>query len=288
MSNERLNFSTNIENLQKLEFSLLYASTSKYEGDWQSLPHSHHFTEIFYVLSGRGHFLVEDALITVRENDIVIVNPNVEHTEKSLDAKPLEYLVFGVEGLALAFGDERDPKNYYYCSYGLGKNHFYSLSKVLLKEINDKHSGYEAICHDILEILLISIARSERINILTLESARLPRECALAKRYIDSNYAGSITLDSLAEAAHINKYYLSHAFTKALGMSPISYLIQRRLEAAQDLLLETDHSIAQVASSTGFASQSYFSHLFKKLTGLSPNQFRRKNAKRPNNSSFYK
>ena len=52
MSNERLNFDKNLETLQKLNFQLLYASTSKYEGDWQSLPHTHHFTELFYVISG--------------------------------------------------------------------------------------------------------------------------------------------------------------------------------------------------------------------------------------------
>ena len=79
MSNERLNFDKNLETLQKLNFQLLYASTSKYEGDWQSLPHTHHFTELFYVISGLGKFLVEDRLITVKENDMVIVNPNVAH-----------------------------------------------------------------------------------------------------------------------------------------------------------------------------------------------------------------
>lgn len=67
MSNERLNFDKNLETLQKLNFQLLYASTSKYEGDWQSLPHTHHFTELFYVISGLGKFLVEDRLITVKE-----------------------------------------------------------------------------------------------------------------------------------------------------------------------------------------------------------------------------
>lgn len=275
MSNERLNFDKNMENLQKLDFRLLYASTSKYEGDWQSLPHTHHFTELFYVLSGQGNFLVDNHTITVRENDMVIINPNIEHTEQSLDAKPLEYMVFGVDGLTFLFGDVSSPKNYGFYSYSLGKSSFYSFSQILLREINEKNSGYEIICHDILEVLIITIARSENIGVLAEESARLPRECAAAKRYLDSNYAQPITLDSLAEATHINKFYLSHTFTRILGMSPINYLINRRLAVAKDLLIQTNHSIAQIASSTGFASQSYFSQIFKKVVGMSPNQYRK-------------
>ena len=61
-------------------------------------------------------------------------------------------------------------------------------------------------------------------------------------------------------------------------MSPITYLIQRRLQISKDLLTQTDYSIAEIAASTGFASQSYFSQIFKKFTGISPNQYRKQNA----------
>lgn len=275
MSNERLNFDKNLETLQKLNFHLLYASTSKYEGDWQSLPHTHHFTELFYVISGLGKFLVDDQLITVKENDMVIVNPNVEHTEKSLDSKPLEYIVFGVEGLTFSFGTPEIPQNYGYYNYNTEKKHLLNFSQLMLHEISEKKSGYEQVCHDLLEVLIIYITRNDQFGILSSDTSRMPKECAVAKRYLDSNYAQPITLDSLADATHINKFYLSHTFTKHLGMSPITYLIQRRLQISKDMLTQTDHSIAQIASSSGFASQSYFSQIFKKFTGMSPNQYRK-------------
>ena len=145
MSNERLNFDKNLETLQKLNFQLLYASTSKYEGDWQSLPHTHHFTELFYVISGLGKFLVEDRLITVKENDMVIVNPNVEHTEKSMDSKPLEYIVFGVEGLTFSFGTPDVPENYGYYNYSAEKKNLLNFSQLMLREIKEKKNGYEQV-----------------------------------------------------------------------------------------------------------------------------------------------
>lgn len=276
MSNERLNFNKNLETLQKLNFQLLYVSTSKYEGDWQSLPHTHYFTELFYVISGLGKFMVDGRLITVKENDMVIVNPNVEHTENSLDSKPLEYIVFGVTGLTFSFGKQEIPKNYGYYNYSADKKHLLNFSQLMLREINEKKDGYEQVCHDLLEVLLIYITRNDRLDIMAANASRMPKECATARRYMDANYALPITLDSLADATHINKFHLSHIFTKNLGMSPISYLIRRRLQIGSDLLIQTDHSIAQIASSTGFSSQSYFSQVFKKSTGLSPNQYRKK------------
>ena len=277
MGNERFNFDKNIEMLDQLDFKLLYASTSKYEGDWQSLPHTHHFTELFYVISGQENFLIEDQLITVRENDMVIINPNVEHTEKSLDSSPLEYIVFGVDGLTFQFGERNIPVSYGYYNDSSDKKHLLNFSQLMIREITEKKRGYERVCHAILEVLIIYITRNERLGLLSLESTRIPKECALVKRYLDSNYAQPITLDSLAESTHINKFYLSHTFTKYLGMSPITYLIHRRLEVSKDMLTQTNHSIAEIASSTGFASQSYFSQIFRKFTGMSPNQYRKQN-----------
>lgn len=276
MSNERYNF--NIEALTKLNFQLLYISTAKYEEDWQSLPHAHHFTELFYVISGQGNFLVDNDLFPVKESDLVIVNPHVEHTEQSRDNKPLEYIVFGVEGITFTFGESQLTKSYGYYNYSTEKNHLLDFSQILLKELNQKQSGYEAICHNLLEVLLIFISRNYELGILSSPSSRMSKECAIAKRYLDLNYSQNISLDSLALATHTNKYYLSHTFSKCLGISPINYLIQKRLQISKDLLTSTNYSIAQIASSTGFASQSYFSQIFKKFTNLSPNQYRKLNS----------
>ena len=79
---------------------LLYVSTSKYEGDWQSILHSHSFCELFYVVQGSGSFITEDTEFPACENDMVIISPHVQHTEKSLYSTPLEYIVLGKIGRA--------------------------------------------------------------------------------------------------------------------------------------------------------------------------------------------
>lgn len=56
---------------------LLYVSAAKYGGDWNSLLHSHACTELFYVVGGLGQFRIEDRTLSVKPDDLVIVNPQV-------------------------------------------------------------------------------------------------------------------------------------------------------------------------------------------------------------------
>ena len=55
---------------------LLYSTYSKYEEDWSSYPHTHYFTELFFVLSGSGSFLVEDETFPIAKHDLIVINAN--------------------------------------------------------------------------------------------------------------------------------------------------------------------------------------------------------------------
>ena len=68
----------------------------------------------------------------------------------------------------------------------------------------------------------------------------------------------------LAEVAHVNKYHLSHTFQREYGISPISYLITRRIREGRHMLENTSYSLSQIAHSIGFSSPSYFSQSFRK------------------------
>lgn len=130
----------------------------------------------------------------------------------------------------------------------------------MMQEFRDKLPGFEQVCHGLLQVLLVYISRKQNLSVISDSSFQLSKECALAKRYIDSNYSQNITLDSLAEITHINKFYLAHSFTECVGQSPINYLTDRRLEACKELLVSSNLSVAQVATSVGFL-RSLISHI---------------------------
>ena len=279
MSNEMVSISSSAGS--RSDFQLRYISISKYEGDWHSLPHTHQFTELFYVLHGEGVFYIEREKVPVKTDDLIIINPNVEHTEKTFPNNPMEYIVFGVEGLAFSFPehDQAYGRGYSFYSYGSDKNQFINFAQLMMHEFRDKKPGFEKVCHGLLEVLLVYISRKQKLSVISESSFQLSKECAIAKRYIDTNYAQDITLDSLADLTHINKFYLAHSFTECIGQSPISYLTERRLAACKELLSSSNLSVTQIANSAGFSSQSYFSQIFNKKVGMSPRQYRKLYAK---------
>ena len=86
MGNERFDISIPKEYLTRDKARLLYVSSATYGGDWISTPHTHYCSELFYVIDGVGQFQVEDNIFPVSANDLVVINPNVSHTELGFNA----------------------------------------------------------------------------------------------------------------------------------------------------------------------------------------------------------
>ena len=252
---------------------LLNVSSSRYGGDWHSVPHTHNHTELFFIVSGKGQFLIQDQVFPVDVNNLVIINPNVPHTEASLNAQPLEYIVLGIDGIELA---TKENSNGEFCIL----DHFESVDissclRNILREMELKNTGYMDVCQAYMEILIIRLMRNTDLAVQTQPQVISGNsQCAAVRRYIDLHFKEPLTLEQLSEEAHINKYYLSHAFKREYGVSPINYMISRRIDESKYLLAETDLSMSQIAQLLGFSSLSYFSQVFRKIHGSSPIEFR--------------
>ena len=99
-----------------------------------------------------------------------------------------------------------------------------------------------------------------------------------AETYITEHYGDDITLDDIAAQVDLNPAYLSVLFKKSTGQGFREYLNRLRIAVARRLLIETDDQIVDVASACGFNDQSYFTRVFKKSTGLTPKQYRDRQA----------
>lgn len=93
--------------------------------------------------------------------------------------------------------------------------------------------------------------------------------------FIQARLLQPITLEDMASVAGYSPSRFLLLFRNATGSSPHQYIMRKRLERAHDLLLHTRLSIGEIASDCGFADQSHFIRLFKRRTGLTPQQFRR-------------
>ncbi|MNC38961.1 HTH-type transcriptional regulator YesS [compost metagenome] len=91
-----------------------------------------------------------------------------------------------------------------------------------------------------------------------------------AYAYIQDNLQRDLTRDDIAALVSRNPAYLSRLFRKETGMSLSEYITQQRIERAKTLLVETDGKISSIAEGLGYLHFSYFAKLFRKLTGLTP------------------
>ena len=284
MSNTRYN--VNEKNIYNIDFELLYMSKSKYGEDWHSTSHIHPFTEIFFITHGNGIMEIDNIDVAIKEGDLIIINPNCPHTEKSsykfIDQ--LEYIVFGINNLTLSnkslplLNDETPTPTYYkIMNFNNNKNVILYYLNTLVQEVELKEINYELACKSILTLFIIYISRnSESTLLITSNPEKLNIECIKVKNYIDSHYSENITLDILSNLSYINKFHLVHLFTKQMGISPINYLINKRIEESKNLLTTTNYSIRDIATIVGFSNSSYFSQMFKKFNGYSPRIYKNK------------
>ena len=275
MSTHSLRFSP--EDTAPQEVTLLNASSSLYEGDWPSIPHSHAFTELFYVRDGQGEFLLEDEIYPISKDDLIIVNPHINHTEISRGNPPLSYFTVGVDGLSFSFNDQ---KEYRIFNCRKKKTDLLFYFNALFQELDNQSEGYEKICRHMLNILILQLQRITDSPFELITAQHPSKECAYIKRYLDSNYSENISLDHLSAISHLNKYYLSHEFTKYYGISPMNYLNRKRIEVCKELLENTDYGISDIAHLTGFSSQSYLSQSFRKSCGMTAGTYRKLKKKR--------
>jgi YesN/AraC family two-component response regulator len=114
-------------------------------------------------------------------------------------------------------------------------------------------------------------ATLERRRKLSTEAQRLVRQ---AMAYIHEHYAEPVSRADLARHVALSEDYLTACFRKELGVTPITYVNRYRVKQAKQLLTDTDQSVTEIALEVCFSDSGYFSRVFRREVGLSPEAYR--------------
>lgn len=121
-----------------------------------------------------------------------------------------------------------------------------------------------------------SLQLGELAGQIALDLRHEKSDCiACAKDFIDGNIHEAVALDEVASEVHMSRYYLCRRFKKATGMTLTEYVTGRRVDTARDMLANTSLRVADIAFEVGFQSLSQFNRCFRKITGITPTEFRR-------------
>jgi len=98
--------------------------------------------------------------------------------------------------------------------------------------------------------------------------------------WLDEHYSETVTVETLADRFNVSKRTIIRRFNSALDMPPNTYVQSIRIEAAQKLLEETERTVDVVMNDVGYDDASSFRRLFRKKTGLTPTEYRRRFSRR--------
>ncbi len=134
---------------------------------------------------------------------------------------------------------------------------------------NLHHSYIEIECNNLCRMMQL-LQSDSKVNIPTTNNQLINK----AISYIQTNYMHDISLVSISQHLNISSVYMSQLFKKELGLSPIKYIINYRIDRAKYFLKETDEPIYNIAIKVGFWEPKHFSKTFKRVTGMTPSQYK--------------
>lgn len=267
-----------------IEIKILDANESFLTNENSSRIQFHPFIYFYFVVSGSGTFFIENDSIKINKNDLIIINSNIGHNiYVDEDEYAVKALGFGLESIGLTTHleevyseEELNLDNFFHITWE-GKES--ELNEIFTKIVEEFHSEcmYSKTLADALaSYFLINFLRDFKDKIEVVHDININRQVDYIKSYIDNNYSLDLSLEGLSNMAYMNKFQLIAEFKQAYRVTPIEYLILKRIEASKGLLISTNHSMETIAEIVGFNSQSYFNQVFRRKVSITPSQFRKK------------
>jgi AraC-like DNA-binding protein len=150
------------------------------------------------------------------------------------------------------------------------------LGRTLLK-VEEVGEPFGPLYADSISIAIVTrlLASTRRTAPSERMSAGLPKwRLKRAIDYIEASLAEPVSLADIASATGLSRMHFAAQFKAATGLRPHEYLLRRRIERAQEMLLKDEGPLADIALSVGFQSQSHFTTVFKQFAGKPPRAWR--------------
>ena len=251
------------------------------------MAHFHPYYEIGYLVSGTRNMTINQNIYSMEKGDIVLVNKEALH-KGSNAMREKEY----IEWISLYFDEQYlEPFKAILGSDIMSK--CFEDNAIIKVPAKRREYVEELLSKMILEYgkiddmsqILIKAYFSELMSFLIrytrnqdYEPSRINPDdeyIADAAQYLFANYSKNITLDDIAYKYSMSKSSFSKKFKKLIGCGFKEYLISIRIREACKRLSGSDDSITEIALSCGFSDSNYFGDAFKKIKGVSPNQYRK-------------
>lgn len=260
--------------------------------DYEDYP-SHWHTGLEIIMPQKSYYevIVEDQAYLLNEGDIIFINSGTIHSTK---APPIgERVIFQFE-LSLLYNLKEFGTTLFMLPPVLVLYHnepsdiyqpIYETMLNIVKEYDSKNALKEAYIYSFLIQIYVLLCRKEVYDSEKFRNANTSKQHEYIEKflftcdYINKHITENLPLDQVAAIAGFSKYHFSRLFKQFTNVTFYDYLCQRRLTLAQELLMDDELSITEVAMHSGFSSLSTFNRIFKSKNGCSPTEYRNRKVK---------
>lgn len=232
---------------------------------------------IHHVISGKGYYLCNEKLFSLKSGDSFLIYPNRQVYYYADKQDPWEYSWIGFTGndapsiLQATQFSPSSPVTYNNIHHG-------EINQRMNQIYNARGSDYVnavEMAGYLYMLLAIFMREAEKKN----KMSRTESYVIKGIEYISSNYALPITINDIADYVGLSRSHLYRSFQSVLGKSPKEYLSEYRIKQACYLLTNSTMSVTDIAESVGFDNSLYFSKAFHKETGMPPTEYAREKQK---------
>lgn len=262
-----------------------------YEFDRNFVFHgeSHNFWEMVYVDKGAVEIKRNDEYITLKQGEIVFHCPDEFHSIKALDSSPNFFVIsFVCDSPIMQYFEKYQTVlskglRSYIASIIKESENAYKIPKnnPNLKKLVRKEScpiGAEQLIKTYLEQLLIFLVRDitkrGEADIFPSKASMENHLVLEVKKYIEEQLENTIRVTDICQKFGYSKSYLSKLFHQQCGETLAYYIVQLKINNAKQLIREGNLNFAQISTLLDFDNPQYFSRVFKRVTGMSPTEFK--------------
>lgn len=227
----------------------------------------------FYCSRGKGELIIDQNKVCITPGEGALIYPKVPHSYHALTDNWLVHFVgfsgpFCVDLLQTLRMHESNV--YHFANKDIFPEHIQKLALLRERKIKNKTAELSKECYSFLLDLSLNIKR-----VIPASPVADNQFCRELIDYLEDNYSRDISLDELAEQTRLSKGYLCALFKKYTGQSIMHYLLTIRISHAKIFLIQySDKKVYEIARLCGFDSPSYFTKIFKRVTGITPEDYR--------------
>ncbi|WP_248928796.1 AraC family transcriptional regulator [Paenibacillus hamazuiensis] len=266
--------------ISDLQVQILNAGYTKCKRSWGCKNITPKYNKLYYICGGEGWIRIGDTTYEPKPGQLFFIPAGTQHSFSAVsDNTFTKYWCHFTSNVVF------EPLfKYYRLPYFIGAAGENEVERAFAKLTGglceDAPSVTLRVKAAIFEIVSYYINRSVSPEMKKAAPPSIRKLNALIQ-YIDSRLNEDIKIEDLAEVIHYHHNYVIKYFKSLLGMTPMQFIYNRRLEKAKNLLTHTDIALSEVAVTTGFSDLCHFSKSFKKHLGVTPKQFRDRRAKQP-------